>query len=120
MPVFFETHAAAELAEFISFCMQIEFTSLPLITAEAAIGTAKDILDDKVAQLGFAPNMYQALANSPGYLSTYIHGYNAFREGSGFSPQEQELIFLVISREKVASSNYPLCGMCLILPLNLL
>ena len=25
----FETHAAAELAEFISFCMQIEFTYLP-------------------------------------------------------------------------------------------
>jgi len=74
-------------------------TSLALVTDQSATGEAKVILDNAIAQLGFAPNMYQAMANSPGYLSTYIHGYTQFRENSGLSPQEQELIFLVISRE---------------------
>ncbi len=72
--------------------------NLAPITDEAATGPAKDILEATAAKLGFAPNMYRTMANSPGYLSTYIHGYTAFREGSGFSAQEQELIFLVISR----------------------
>jgi uncharacterized peroxidase-related enzyme len=65
----------------------------------AATGVAKEILEGTKAKLGFVPNMYRAMANSGGYLSTYVHGYNAFREGSGFTPIEQELIFLVISRE---------------------
>jgi AhpD family alkylhydroperoxidase len=35
---------------------------------------------------------------SPGLLDAYLHGYQAFREGSGFSPPEQETVFLTISR----------------------
>ncbi len=74
-------------------------TKLAPITDEAATGKAKEIFESTIAQLGFIPNMYRTMANSPGYLSTYLHGYAAFRENSVFSPQEQELIFLVISRE---------------------
>jgi len=49
--------------------------------------------------MGFIPNMYAAMANSPVLLNTYASGYKLFREQSGFSAVEQEVIFLAISRE---------------------
>jgi len=73
--------------------------SLPPVSNENAQGAAKDIIEGTQAKLGFVPNMYRAMANSPGYLSTYAHGYTEFRENSGFTPQEQEVVFLVLSRE---------------------
>ena len=73
-------------------------TSLPLLTAEQAAPDAAAILADTKAQLGFAPNMYGAMAQAPGLLETYVEGYQRFRAGSGFTPVEQEVIFLVISR----------------------
>jgi uncharacterized peroxidase-related enzyme len=57
-------------------------------------------------KLGFLPNMYACMANSPGLLDTYIHGYERFRALSGFSPAEQEIVFLAISRENG-------CGYCM-------
>lgn len=80
--------------------MTAEFKiSLAPVTDEDATGIAKEIIDGTKAQLGFVPNMYRTMANSAGYLSTYAHGYKAFRQSSDFSPQEQEVVFLVISRE---------------------
>ena len=80
--------------------MNAEFkTSLSPVTDDIATGDVKTILDTTKAQLGFAPNMYRTMANSEGYLSTYIHGYKAFRASSGFSAQEQEIVFLTLSRE---------------------
>ncbi len=38
------------------------------------------------------------MANSSGLLSTYVQGYDALRENSGFSPTKQEVILLTISR----------------------
>ncbi len=73
--------------------------NLAPVSDAVATGIAKEILDGTNAKLGFVPNMYRAMANSGGFLSTYVHGYNAFREGSGFTPIEQEVVFLVISRE---------------------
>jgi uncharacterized peroxidase-related enzyme len=72
---------------------------LPPVSNEAATGVAKEIIDATQSKLGFVPNMYRTMANSGGYLSTYAHGYTAFRQNSGFTPVEQELVFLVISRE---------------------
>ncbi len=74
-------------------------SSLAPISNEAATGVAKEIMDATQAKLGFVPNMYRGMANSGGFLSTYIHGYTAFRESSGFKPQEQEVVFLIISRK---------------------
>ena len=80
--------------------MNAEFKiGLSPVSDEVATGVAKEIIDATQAKLGFVPNMYRTMANSGGYLSTYAHGYNAFRQNSGFTPVEQELIFLVISRE---------------------
>jgi len=79
--------------------------SLSPVRTEDAQGAAKDIMEATQAKLGFVPNMYRTMANSPGYLSTYTHGYTQFRESSGFTPQEQEVVFLIISREND-------CGYC--------
>jgi uncharacterized peroxidase-related enzyme len=73
--------------------------SLSPITIENAEPRAKAVLESAKAKLGFIPNMYALMANSPGLLESYLHGYALFREGSGFTPVEQEVIFLTISRE---------------------
>ena len=73
-------------------------TTLPLKSIDDAEPEAKEILETTRKKLGFVPNMYNAMANSPGLLNTYIQGYGAFREKSGFSSIEQEVIFLAISQ----------------------
>ncbi len=73
-------------------------TKLSLRTTADAEPEAKTLLETTQAKLGFAPNMYYAMANSPGLLNTYMQGYSAFREKSGFSSMEQEVIFLAISQ----------------------
>jgi len=73
--------------------------SLKPVNRDEAEGEAKTVLDKAEAQVGFIPNMYAAMANSPGLLDTYLHGYEHFRKNSVFSPVEQEVVFLIISRE---------------------
>jgi uncharacterized peroxidase-related enzyme len=68
-------------------------------TPETASGSAPAILAETQKQLGFVPNMYANMANAPDLLDTYIHGYRLFRQNPRLSPAEQEVIFLVISRE---------------------
>ena len=72
-------------------------TILALITAEDAKPEARILLEATQKKTGFVPNMYKAMANSPGMLNTYMQGYVDFREKSGFSSIEQEVIFLTIS-----------------------
>ena len=61
-------------------------------------GKQKEVLDAALKSTGFIPNMYANMANAPGVLSTYLHGYAAFRQDSGLSPAEQEVVFLSISQ----------------------
>ena len=80
--------------------MQAEYKlSLPALHAAHAEPPARTRLDEARTGLGFVPNMYAVMANSPGLLDTYVHGYGRFREGSGFTPAEQEVVLLAISRE---------------------
>jgi uncharacterized peroxidase-related enzyme len=72
--------------------------SLTLLTIEKAQGKAKALLVKAKQQLGFVPNMYGAMANEPALFEAYASGYAAFRRECGFSPVEQEVIFLAISR----------------------
>ncbi len=67
-------------------------------TAPDAEPLAKTALEGAQKSLGFVPNMYAGMANSPGLLDTYLHGYQQFRQSSGFTPAEQEVVFLTISR----------------------
>ncbi len=73
--------------------------SSPPVTLDNADAKAKPLLESAKANLGFVPNMYAHMAKAPGVLDTYLHGYALFRQDSGFSPPEQEVVFLTISRE---------------------
>lgn len=64
----------------------------------SAEGKQKEVLDTALKQVGFIPNMYANMANAPAVLSTYLHGYGLFRGESGFSPAEQEVVFLAVSQ----------------------
>jgi uncharacterized peroxidase-related enzyme len=59
----------------------------------------RSVLEQAKQQVGFIPNMYARMVNSPGLLETYLFGYARFRTESGFTPAEQEVVFLTISRE---------------------
>jgi uncharacterized peroxidase-related enzyme len=65
----------------------------------AAKSPAKDVMEGAQKNMGMVPNMYRTMANLPALLGAYEHGYNLFREMSGFSPVEQEVVLITISRE---------------------
>ncbi|WP_298976121.1 carboxymuconolactone decarboxylase family protein [uncultured Roseobacter sp.] len=71
--------------------------SVELKTPDTAEGAAADILAGARGQLGFVPNMYAAMANMPAVLEHYTASYAVFREAAGFTPAEQETVFLTIS-----------------------
>ncbi|WP_293751435.1 carboxymuconolactone decarboxylase family protein [uncultured Paraglaciecola sp.] len=68
-------------------------------TLEDADPQAKPVLEQVKASMGMIPNMYSDMANSPSMLQSYAQGYSSFRDESGFTPAEQEVVFLTISRE---------------------
>lgn len=72
---------------------------LAFLTVETAQGKAKSLLDAAKAKMGFVPNMYGAMANEPALYEAYARTYDAFRAEAGFTPIEQEVIFLTVSRE---------------------
>ena len=74
-------------------------TNLPLLTSASASAQGALLLESARNKLGFVPNMYGAMVNSPGLLETYQLGYERFRAGSGFTPAEQEVVFLAVSFE---------------------
>ena len=67
-------------------------------TLDNADAKARPLLEQANEKLGFVPNMYQGMAKAPGVLDTYLHGYELFRQESGFTPPQQEVVFLTISR----------------------
>ncbi|MFA7416562.1 MAG: carboxymuconolactone decarboxylase family protein [Rhizobium sp.] len=73
--------------------------NLKAITADTANPAQKEVLEAAQKQVGFIPNMYANMVNAPGVLTTYLHGYNAFRQHSGLTPAEQEVVFLAISQQ---------------------
>lgn len=72
--------------------------SIPHLTLETATGSALELLQRAQHKLGFLPNMYRAMALVPGLLETYMLGYERFRSDPSFTPPEQEVVFLTISR----------------------
>lgn len=73
-------------------------TSLPLRTTEDPNPAVSAPLKAVQAGMGMVPNMYGAMVNLPALLDTYSHGYGKFRAEAGFTPVEQEVVFLAISR----------------------
>lgn len=73
--------------------------SLQPISLTNADERAKPLLEAAKKQTGMVPNMYENMATFPALLETYGIGYNLFRKEGGFTPVEQEIIFLTISKE---------------------
>jgi uncharacterized peroxidase-related enzyme len=73
--------------------------SLKAITIADADERTKSLLAIAKKQVGMIPNMYENMANFPAMLEAYGNGYQLFREEGGYSPVEQEIIFLTISKE---------------------
>lgn len=71
--------------------------NLNSVTVDSANERQKPILEDVTKKMGAVPNMYANMINAPGVLETYLHGYDVFRKESGFTPVEQEVVFLTIS-----------------------
>lgn len=74
-------------------------SSLPLRKADDPDPKIGGPLEATQKAIGMVPNMYRAMVNLPALLETYQLGYQRLREESGFSPAEQEVLFLAISRE---------------------
>lgn len=72
-------------------------TSLGKVTLENANEAQRPLLESSQKQMGMLPNMYGNMVNSPGLMETYAIGYDRFRKNSGFTPVEQEVIFVTIS-----------------------
>lgn len=75
---------------------QITLTARTVHDAEPR---ARASLESAQKALGFTPNMYANMANSSILLDSYLYTYGLFRQESGFTPVEQEVVFLTISRE---------------------
>ncbi len=72
-------------------------TSLEKVTLDNANEPQKPLLENSQKQMGMIPNMYSNMVNSPGLMETYAVGYDRFRKNSGFTPVEQEVVFVTIS-----------------------
>ncbi len=55
---------------------------------------SQTILDATQKSLGFVPNMYKNMAINPALLDAYAYAYQSFRQNAGFTPVEQEVVFL--------------------------
>jgi uncharacterized peroxidase-related enzyme len=71
--------------------------NVPMLTPETAEGRSKDLLEGAKKKLGFLPNMYGYMGHAPELLEAYLTAYAGFREGAGFTPPEQEVVFLAVS-----------------------
>jgi uncharacterized peroxidase-related enzyme len=72
-------------------------TSLPLHSRESAPEGSHAIMDAYVSRFGFVPNLVSIMATSPATLNGYATGYGLMGE-TAFTPAEQQLIFLAVSR----------------------
>lgn len=74
-------------------------TTLSPLTLDTTNEGAKTLLEKSQREMGMVPNLFASLANFPGLLETYWNGRNLFMQQSGFTPAEQEVVFLTASRE---------------------
>lgn len=71
--------------------LNLENTTFSPRTSEILLQTQKG--------LGFVPNMYTNMGVNTALLDAYTYSYNSFRANSGFTPAEQEVVFLSVAYE---------------------
>ena len=75
--------------------------SFSKITIDNAEGKVKAILEKALRRIGYIPNLYTMMANSPPLLKSYTEGDELFRKESVFNSAEKEVIYLTISKENM-------------------
>lgn len=80
----------------MSMIKKMTLESKTVATADAI---SAEIMDQTQASLGMIPNMYGLMANNTALLDGYRHAYDSFRKNSGFTPPEQEVVFLSVAFE---------------------
>ncbi len=73
--------------------------SLEAKTIDSADAISAEIMENTQKKIGMIPNMYALMANNPALLDAYGSAYNTFRANSGFTPPEQEVVFLSVAYE---------------------
>jgi len=68
-------------------------------TIETADTLSSEILVTTKKRGGFIPNMYATMANNAALIDAYTYSYVSFRKNAGFTPQEQEVVFLSMNYE---------------------
>lgn len=80
-------------------------TNFTIHTVETAPDAARPLLQGARSKLGFVPNLYASLAESPAALSAYLMLSDLLGETS-FTPTEQQVVALAVSAENG-------CGYCM-------
>lgn len=73
--------------------------TLSPVSIDNADARTRILLEAAQKQMGAIPNMYANMANFSAMLEIYSAGYGLFRQEGGFTPAEQEVVFLTISKE---------------------
>lgn len=68
--------------------------AIEAVTVESADPITKNHLEESLKKLGMIPNMYAGMANNTALIDGYLHSYASFRANAGFTPPEQEIVFL--------------------------
>lgn len=82
---------------------ELKNVSFEVKTIESASEISAKIMETAKKGLGFVPNMYGLMANNDALLEGYTSSYNSFRANSGFSPPEQEVVFLSVAYENACT-----------------
>jgi len=72
-------------------------STFELKTIDNADEKAKPILQSAKDNMGMVPNLFAVMANNPSLLKAYTSADDTFRNDSGFSPVEQEVLLLSIA-----------------------
>ncbi|SDG85789.1 carboxymuconolactone decarboxylase family protein [Psychroflexus sediminis] len=70
---------------------------MKLLEINEAKKEAKEILEATKSKMGAIPNLYKMMANNPSLLIAYTQADDTFRNNSGFTSQEQEVILLSVA-----------------------
>jgi len=68
-------------------------------TIQTANPIASTVLEASKKRAGMIANMYGTMANNDALIDAYTYSYESFRKNAGFTPQEQEVIFLSMNYE---------------------
>jgi AhpD family alkylhydroperoxidase len=68
-------------------------------TLESAPADAREQLEGAQAKLGFIPNLYAGMANSPAMLKIYLNFAEQLAQFGELTPVEQQVAYLTISAE---------------------